>query len=155
FLPDTTVCRAELAQYYESISRIDSGVGRLIDILKKAGKFNDTLIIYISDNGVPFPGAKTTVYEAGLKLPCIVRNPAAKKHGVVNKAFVSWVDITPTILEFAGAKPQQIKNLHGRSFLPVLEQEKPDGWDEVYASHTFHEVTMYYPMRVVRSGNLK
>jgi N-sulfoglucosamine sulfohydrolase len=155
FLPDTPVCRAELAQYYESISRIDQGVGRLIEILKKAGKFEDTLIIYMSDNGVPFPGAKTTVFEPGLNLPCIVRNPAAKKRGVVNEAFVSWVDITPTILDFAGVKGARIKKLHGRSFLPVLEEEKPTGWDEVYASHTFHEVTMYYPMRVVRSGNYK
>ena len=155
FLPDTPTCRAELAQYYESVSRIDSGVGRLIEILKKAGKFDDTLIIYISDNGVPFPGAKTTVYEPGLNLPCIVRNPAAKKRGVVNEAFVSWVDITPTILDFAGVKPARVQKLHGRSFLPILDEEKPNGWDEVYASHTFHEVTMYYPMRVVRSGKHK
>jgi N-sulfoglucosamine sulfohydrolase len=155
FLPDTPTCRAELAQYYESISRVDSGVGRLIEILKNAGKFDDTLIIYISDNGVPFPGAKTTVFEPGLNLPCIVRNPAAKKRGVVNAAFVSWVDITPTILDFARVKPSRAQNPHGRSFLPVLEQEKPDGWDEVYASHTFHEVTMYYPMRVIRSGKFK
>jgi N-sulfoglucosamine sulfohydrolase len=155
FLPDTPTCRAELAQYYESISRVDSGVGRLIEILKKAGKFDDTLIFYISDNGVPFPGAKTTVYEPGLNLPCIVRNPAAKKRGIVCEAFVSWVDITPTILDFAGVKPERVQKLHGRSFLPVLEQKRPDGWDEVYASHTFHEVTMYYPMRVVRSGKYK
>jgi N-sulfoglucosamine sulfohydrolase len=155
FLPDTPTCRAELAQYYESISRVDSGVGRLIEILKKSGKFDDTLIIYISDNGVPFPGAKTTVFEAGLNLPCIVRNPAAKKRAVINEAFVSWVDITPTILDFARVKPARLQKLHGRSFLPVLEKEKPNGWDEVYASHTFHEVTMYYPMRTVRSGNYK
>jgi len=155
FLPDTPVCRAELAQYYESISRIDSGVGRLIEILKGAGKFDNTLIIYMSDNGVPWPGAKTTVYEPGLNLPCIVRNPTAKKRGVVNEAFVSWVDITPTILDYAGVKLKQKPAMHGRSFLPILEQSKPAGWDEVYASHTFHEVTMYYPMRVVRSGKFK
>jgi N-sulfoglucosamine sulfohydrolase len=155
FLPNTPTCRSELAQYYESISRVDSGVGRLIEILKKAGRFDDTLIVYISDNGVPFPGAKTTVYEPGLNLPCIVRNPAAKRRGIVNEAFVSWVDITPTILDFAGVNSARIQKLHGRSFLPVLEQERPQGWDEVYASHTFHEVTMYYPMRVVRSGKYK
>lgn len=157
FLPDTPACRAELAQYYESISRVDSGVGRLVEILTKAGKFDDTLIIYISDNGMPFPGAKTTAYEGGLNLPCIVRNPLAKKRGVVNDAFVSWVDITPTILDFAGAKAAKKAKLQpqGRSFLPILEETKPAGWDEVYASHTFHEVTMYYPMRVVRSGNWK
>jgi N-sulfoglucosamine sulfohydrolase len=155
FLPDTPTCRAELAQYYQSISRIDSGVGRLVEILKKAGKFDNTLIIYMSDNGVPFPGAKTTVFEPGLKLPCIVRNPNTKKHGVVNEAFISWVDIAPTILDYAGVKVPANQKRHGHSFLPILEQTKPAGWDEVFASHTFHEVTMYYPMRVVRSGNFK
>ena len=155
FLPDTPACRAELAQFYESISRVDSGVGRLVEILKASGKWDDTLIVFITDNGVPFPGAKTTVYEPGLKLPCIVRNPAAKHRGVVNEAFISWVDIAPTILDFAGVPSKRAQRMHGRSFLPILEETKPAGWDEVFASHTLHEVTMYYPMRVVRSGNHK
>jgi N-sulfoglucosamine sulfohydrolase len=155
FLPDTLACRAELAQYYESVSRVDAGLGRLIEILKQAGKYDSTLIIYISDNGIPFPGAKTTAYEPGLRLPCIVRNPEAKQRGVVSEALVSWVDITPTILDFAGVRAAGERQLHGRSFLPILAETRPSGWDEVYASHTFHEVTMYYPMRVVRSGRHK
>jgi N-sulfoglucosamine sulfohydrolase len=155
FLPDTPTCRAELAQYYESVSRADAGLGRLIEILKQSGRYDDTLILFVSDNGIPFPGAKTSVYEPSLRLPCIVRNPEAKKHGVVSSAMVSWVDIVPTILEFAGVQPPADQKLHGRSFLPILSEEKPAGWDEVYASHTFHEVTMYYPMRVVRSGKYK
>jgi N-sulfoglucosamine sulfohydrolase len=166
FLPDTPTCRAELAQYYESISRADAGLGRLIQIIKNAGRYDDTLIIYVSDNGMPFPGAKTTLYEAGLRLPCVVRQPYAKKSGVVCHAYVSWVDIAPTILEFAGMKlppsrtnisekQSSATHLHGRSFLSILEQEQPSGWDEIYASHTFHEVTMYYPMRMVRSGPYK
>ena len=83
---------------------------------------------------------------------------------------VSWVDITPTILDFAGIKvpplahtppvaPGNFKNetpgIHGRSFLGILDQESAAGWDEVYASHTFHEITMYYPMRVVRTRTHK
>jgi N-sulfoglucosamine sulfohydrolase len=155
FLPDTPACRAELAQYYESVSRADAGLGRLIQVLKDAGHYDDTLIVFISDNGMPFPGAKTSAYEASLKLPCIVRNPEATKHGVRSNAFVSWVDITPTVLDYAGVKPRTNKPLQGRSFLSVLEKDKPEGWDEVYASHTFHEVTMYYPMRVVRHGRYK
>jgi N-sulfoglucosamine sulfohydrolase len=155
FLPDTPACRAELAQYYESISRADAGLGRLIEILKQAGKYNDTLVIYISDNGMPFPGAKTTAYEPGIRLPCVVRNPYAKKRGVVCGAMVSWVDITPTVLDFAGIDADDAGQLHGRSFLPILGEEQPSGWDEIFASHTFHEVTMYYPMRVARSGRYK
>ena len=155
FLPDTPACRAELAQYYESVSRADDGLGQLIKVLKAAGHYEDTLLIFISDNGIPFPGAKTSTYEPSLRLPCVVRNPSAGKHGIVSEAFVSWVDLVPTILDFADVKPARKTAFHGRSFLPVLEQERPNGWDEVYASHTFHEVTMYYPMRVVRSGQYK
>lgn len=155
FLPDTPACRAELAQYYESVSRVDAGLGRLVEILRQAGKFDETLLVFISDNGIPFPGAKTGAYEPGLRLPCVVRKPRVARRGVVSDALVSWVDITPTILDFADIKLADGENLHGRSFLPILEQEQPAGWDEIFASHTFHEVTMYYPMRVVRSGRYK
>ena len=154
FLPDTPACREELAQYYQSVSRVDQGLGRLVKVLKDAGKWDDTLFIYISDHGIPFPGAKTTVYDPGLKSPCVVRHPGLKRRGVVNGAMVSWVDLTPTILDFARATPKTAR-FHGRSFLPILGEEAPKGWDEVYASHTFHEVTMYYPCRVVRTRRYK
>jgi len=67
---------------------------------------------------------------------------------------ITWADLAPTILDFAGALPDK-PSLHGRSFLSVLEQGKSKGWDEIYASHTFHEITMYYPMRVVRTRRYK
>ena len=104
FLPDTPTCRAELAEYCQSVSRVDQGIGRLVQILKDTGHWDDTLFVFLSDNGVPFPGAKTTVYDAGLNLPCLVRNPAAESRGVRSKALVSWVDIAPTVLEFAGVR---------------------------------------------------
>jgi N-sulfoglucosamine sulfohydrolase len=181
FLPDTPTCRAEIAQYYQSVSRIDQGLGRLFEVLKQAGHWDDTLLIFISDHGIAMPGAKTTVYEGGLRSPCLVRNPMGGQRGTTNDAMISWVDLTPTILDFAGAldasktkvraaileklpRPapgsQQTKDsprgqFHGRSFLSVLEQEHPQGWDEIQASHTFHEIQMYYPMRVVRTRRYK
>ena len=154
YLPDTPVCRQELAKYYGSVQRADSGLVRLIEILKETGRWEDTMIIYISDNGIAFPGAKTTLYEPGMRLPCVVRNPFAKNKGVVTDAMVTWADITPTILDFAGALTGA-SDFHGRSFMKVLEEENPKGWDEIYASHTFHEITMYYPMRVVRTRKYK
>ena len=180
FLPDTPTCRAEIAQYYQSISRVDQGLGRLLQILTESGQWENTLFIYISDHGIAMPGAKTTVYEGGMRSPCIVRNPYNRQRGVVTDAMISWVDLTPTILDFADAIDDggQVENaivrrldtpaagtqqsrasppgrFHGRSFLPVLEQEHVPGWDEVYASHTFHEIQMYYPMRVVRGRRYK
>jgi len=154
YLPDTPECRQELAKYYGSVQRTDSGLVRLMEILKQTGHWDDTMIIYISDNGIAFPGAKTTLYEPGMRLPCVVRNPFAKKKGIATNAMVTWADITPTILDFAGAMPDK-PGFHGRSFLSVLEEQNPVGWDEIYASHTFHEITMYYPMRVVRGRRYK
>jgi N-sulfoglucosamine sulfohydrolase len=126
------------------------------------------------------PGAKTTLYEGGMRSPCLVRNPYNAKRGLTTDAMVSWVDLTPTLLDFAGVlndkgqvrpdvlrqieKPEpgtqvsratQPGQFHGRSFLSVLERESTTGWDEVAASHTFHEIQMYYPMRVVRGRQYK
>ncbi len=152
FLPDSPECRAELAQYCQAVSRIDQGIGRLVEHLKKAGQYDNTVLIYISDNGIAFPGAKTTAYEAGLNLPCIVRTPWQRKKGIACDALVNWADLAPTILDLAGATPTDYE-FHGRSFKPVLEREHVEGWDTTYASHTFHEITMYYPMRMVRGGS--
>jgi N-sulfoglucosamine sulfohydrolase len=154
YLPDTPTCREELVKYYGSVQRADLGLVRLIEILKETGRWEDTLVIYISDNGIAFPGAKTTLYEPGMRLPCVVRNPFSKRKGVVTDAMITWADLTPTILDFAGV-PGGEADFHGRSFLKILDEEHPKEWDEVYASHTFHEITMYYPMRVVRTRRYK
>lgn len=154
FLPDSPECRAELAQYCQAVSRIDQGIGRLVEHLKKAGQYDNTILIYLSDNGIAFPGAKTTVYEPGINLPCIVRTPWQQKRGIACDAMINWADLTPTILDIAGATPRDYE-FHGRSFKSVLDREHVEGWDTTYASHTFHEITMYYPMRVVRERRFK
>jgi N-sulfoglucosamine sulfohydrolase len=148
-LPDTPEVRADLADYYESVHRLDQNVGLLVATLAKLGRDRDTLVLFLSDNGMPFPGAKTTVYDAGLRLPLLIVDPTQKKAGVVSRAMVSWLDILPTVLEWASVP--RPKTLQGRSLLGILDQEDPAGWDEVQASHTFHEVTMYYPMRSIRT----
>lgn len=154
YLPDTRATRMELAQYYESISRLDQGVERLVALLKETGQYDNTVIVYLSDNGAPFPGSKTTLYEPGMKLPLIVKLPKPQKPGLVQEAMVSWADITPTLLDFAGALSDTVYR-QGRSFKSIMEQERVTGWDEVYGSHTLHEVTMYYPMRVLRERRYK
>lgn len=153
FLSDIPEVRAELAQYYQSISRLDRGVGRLMDILKACGKYDNTLIIYISDNGAAFPASKTTLYDPGMRLPCLVKEPFAGREGTSTDALITWLDLMPTILDYAGvALPAS--PLHGASFRQALES--PEGWrEEIYAAHSFHEVTNYYPMRIIRSKKYK
>ena len=154
YLPDTPECRLEIAQYYQSVHRLDQGLGKLLEILESTGHWNDTLILYLSDNGIAFPGAKTNLYDPGMQLPLVVRDPFSKDRPSVTNAMVNWTDLTPTILDFAGALPSKYR-FHGRSFLDVLRGTRADDRDHVFASHTFHEVTMYYPMRVLRTRKHK
>ena len=154
YLPDSKASRAELAQYYEAVSRLDQGVGRLVDYLKATGQYDNTLIVYLSDNGAPFPGSKTNLYEPGMRLPCIIKLPKPQKRGFVQDAMVAWVDITPTLLDFAGVDVTKAPR-QGHSFKTIIEQENVTGWNEVYGSHSLHEITMYYPMRVLRERRYK
>lgn len=156
FLPDTPEVRAELAQYYQSIARLDRGIGRLMDILTQQGVYDNTVIIYISDNGAAFPQSKTTLYDPGMRLPCIVRSPLhTGNHGGACDALITWADITPTILDLAGWSGDTDR-FFGNSIAPVLDHSSPNDWrDEIYAAHTFHEITNYYPMRVVRTKRYK
>jgi N-sulfoglucosamine sulfohydrolase len=181
WLPNTPAARAEWAMYYQAITRADQGVGRLVQRLKEAGQWENTVFIYTADNGAAMPGSKTTLYEPGMKLPLVVRAPGLKERNVQRNAMISWVDLTPTILDFAGVKevlaPPVVQGepedaprnprvaerakqkvpyvFHGRSFRPTLDAEPKEGWTSAYASHTFHEIQMYYPMRVVRGERYK
>lgn len=176
FLPDTPECRGELAQYYQSVTRTDKALGALVAALKEAGRYDNTMIVFTADHGMAFPGAKTTVYEAGLHVPFVVRAPGAEG-GKANDAMISHADITPSLLDAAGgydaakrapkallevAQPgvgenagKKITRYHGRSWLGLLGKERGEGWDELMASHTFHEIQMYYPMRAVRDRRYK
>lgn len=154
FLPDNAATRGEVAEYYEATHRLDQGVGFFLDMLRETGQLDSTLVVFLSDNGMPFPNAKTNLYDAGARLPLLVRSPGQTKRGLVNEAMVSWVDLLPTFADWAGAKLPPYP-VHGRSFLPVLEQARPEGWDRVFLSHTFHEITMYYPMRGMRTRQYK
>ncbi|HJZ90286.1 MAG TPA: sulfatase/phosphatase domain-containing protein, partial [Gemmataceae bacterium] len=97
--------------------------------------------------------AKTTLYDSGIHLPLVISSPKQKARGVVNHAMASWTDIAPTVLDWAGAKPAPA--MADKSLLPILEQEDAKDRDTVFASHQFHEITMYYPMRVVRTRTHK
>lgn len=152
-LPDNAEVRRDLAEYYQSVTRLDRGVGLLLKALEESGQFENTLIIFLSDNGIPFPGAKTTLYEAGVHLPFIVAGPSVPR-GRVNQALVSWVDVTPTILDWCQAKGPSYK-LPGKSILPVLTDDAGTGWDTVFGSHQMHEITMMYPMRSITTRTHK
>ncbi len=151
-LPDADDVRGDLAEYYMSVARLDFNVGLVRKVLDETKTADTTLICFFSDNGIPFAGAKSNLYDAGVHLPMIVVKPG-QKPGVVNDMMVSFTDLAPTVLDWCGlSKPDAMP---GKSFLPFVEAAPQEGWDEVYGSHQFHEVTMYYPMRMVRTAKYK
>ena len=159
FLPDTPAARQEWADYLQAINRLDQGVGRLLDLIAETGHDKDTLVIFMSDNGPPFPGAKTSHYEAGVRLPLLIRQPEKDYEPGPCDALVTWADILPTVLSFTGSPapdPATGYKLHGRSvFEWVKNPANPDFIGHVLLSHTFHEIQMYYPMRTVLDGRYK
>jgi N-sulfoglucosamine sulfohydrolase len=154
FLTDLPEVRQELADYYRSVHRLDRGVGMVLDALAAEGLEGDTLVVFLSDNGAPFLNSKTTLYDAGVHLPLIVRKPG-QRAGVANPNLVSFTDILPSFLDLAGLAPDPGQR-RGRSLLPILETDTLlPGWDRVFGSHTFHEVTNYWPTRFLRTPRYK
>jgi N-sulfoglucosamine sulfohydrolase len=151
FLPDHPAVRCELAAYYQSISRLDQGIGMAVDALEAAGRAEDTLIVVMSDHGMPFPGAKGSSFDSGHRCPLILVRQG--KASVRCDALVNWCNIAPTVLEWCGVEGPE--GLPERSLLPILDEAHPVGWEETFFSHSFHEVTNYYPYRVLRGRKYK
>ena len=147
----------EFSEYYRSISRLDQGIGLILESLKASGLEDNTLVIFLSDNGPPFLNSKTTLYDPGVRLPFIVRNPKATVKGIENPNMVSYVDIFPTLLDWTGKTQHAPSGLAGQSIFPILEKFNLDpAWkDHVFGSHTFHEVTNYWPTRFLRTRRYK
>lgn len=163
FLSDIPLVRQEIAEYFRAINRMDQGVGLILDALERAGLTDSTMVLFISDNGPPFINSKTTLFDAGVRLPFLLRAPGLTPPGLTNNNMISWVDILPTFLDWAGhgdirrlIDTKDAPRRQGRSILPVIAAEAMQpGWDRVFGSHTFHEVTNYWPTRYMRDSQYK
>jgi len=160
FIPNTSAAREDIAAQYTTLSRLDQGVGLILSELEASGHADDTLIIYTSDNGIPFPSGRTNLYEPGLAVPMIIASPHnSESNHCRSDALVSLLDITPTILDwFNVAYPnytlpenKSLVQLLGKSLLPLLTADNQNAFDKIYGSHSLHETTMYYPMRTIRT----
>ncbi len=100
-LPDTPEVREDLRLYYDEIGRLDLYVGKVVAKLESQGVTDNTLILFISDNGRPFPRDKTSLYDGGIRTPWIVRWPEKIAAGNTTDALVSSVDIAASFLELA------------------------------------------------------
>ncbi|HSW45129.1 MAG TPA: sulfatase [Phycisphaerae bacterium] len=150
FLPDLPDIRTELAQYCSSVRRADDTVGAVLKALHESGQEPRTLVMFLSDNGMPFPFAKANCYPNSTRTPWIVRWPGRVKAGAVDREhLISGLDFMPTVIEAAGIA--QPKPMDGLSFLPLLRGDDQAGRDLVFTQ--FHHIhgKNPLPMRCVQS----
>jgi len=136
FLPDLPEIRREVAQYLSSSRRADDVFAAVLEELDAAGVADDTLVIFLSDNGMAFPYAKTNCYLHSTKTPWLVRWPGRVAAGSVDDThFVEGIDITPTILDALGLPVPD--GVDGRSHVGVLTGATEDDRDRIVT--VFHE----------------
>jgi len=149
FLPDLPEVRREMAEYHGSVRRCDDTVGAVLRALGDAGAEPDTLVMFLSDNGMAFPFSKTNCYLHSTRTPWMVRWPGVVEPGRVDSEhFVSGIDFMPTALEAAGLPLPE--GMDGASFVPLLRGERQEGRDRVFTQ--FHEnwARNRFPMRCVQ-----
>lgn len=151
--PTPEAVRRTNALFYDCVARVDAGMGLLMDELKAAGLANNTLVIFLGDNGAPVRRGKTTSYEMGVQVPLIVRWPGRARAGLVRDELVTMVDVMPTVLEAAEvAVPGR---LGGRPLQPLLAGEKAPWREFLFTEMNFHAANMYWPQRTARDDRYK
>ncbi len=140
FLPDLPEISEEMAQYASSVRRADDVVGATLRALKESGEEANTVVIFLSDNGMPFPFGKWDVYMQSTRTPLLIRWPGRIEPGKDDEHYITSVDLMPTILEYAGIEATHA--MDGRSLVPLLEDRPVDDWrDFVVTAH--YEAILY------------
>src|SRR5437762_1016697 len=130
-----------MRDYLATIQSVDDNVGRLLAFLDRSGLARDTIVIYTSDQGF-FLGDhglfdKRFMYEESLRMPFLVRWPAAIKAGTRSDAIALNVDFAPTFLEAAGIPVPA--DMQGRSLLPILRGRAPSDWRTSMYYRYYHD----------------
>jgi N-sulfoglucosamine sulfohydrolase len=150
-LPDTPETRRDMAAFKQSARSLDHGVGAILSVLDEQDLADDTLVIFTTDHGVPFPGAKATLTDRGLGVLLIMRGPGGFHGGRVSDAMVSQVDLFPTVCELLELEAPAW--LQGRSLMPLLRRDADEVHEAIFAELTFHAA--YEPQRAVRTRRFK
>lgn len=148
FFPDRPEIRLALADYLAEIEWADKAIGKMIDIVKEKKLLDNTIIVFTSDNGMPFPRAKATLYDAGAKMPMIISWPGhiPASRSISNPA--SLIDLAPTFLAFAGIDIPD--DMTGRSLKNVLLSDK----NGTVKNERKFVVTAFEKHTLCREGNL-
>ena len=152
-LADTPGTRKDLALYYDAIGRMDDQIGLVLAELERRKLGDSTLVVFLSDNGAPFPREKGTLYDSGTRTPLILSWPGHIRAGsVYDRGLVTTVDLAATILELAGAaRPEAMQ---GESFGAMLTQPGSyAGRPYVFSERNWHDCDEH--QRAVRTRRFK
>ncbi|NLT71191.1 MAG: sulfatase [Verrucomicrobiaceae bacterium] len=150
--PDTPAVRADYQNYYDEITRLDHFVGDVLDELDKQNIADNTLVLFISDNGRPFPRDKTTLYDSGIKTPMLVRWPDRIAPGSVCPRLVSSVDLAKTFLHLAEIEKPGI-TFEGIDLTSLFTEPLAPVRDYVFAEKNWHDYEDH--ARAVRNERYK
>jgi arylsulfatase A-like enzyme len=140
-----------MAAFKASARSLDQGVGRVLNALHAAGMVDNTLIVFTTDHGLAFPGAKGTLYDRGTGAMLIMRGPAGFLGGKVVDQLVSHIDLYPTFCELAGIDTPEFAQ--GCSLMPMMRGESPRVREAVFTELTYHAA--YDPTRAIRTPRWK
>lgn len=135
-LPDLPGVRQDLAKYLQEVEHLDEDVQTVLDLLQQRGFAENTLVIFIGDNGMAMPHGKGYLTDPGLNTPCIVRWPGVVKPGQKAHNLLSGEDFTPTMLDAAGVTPP--KSMSGISFLKQLRGQPFEPRKHIFAERGPH-----------------
>ncbi|WP_290797444.1 sulfatase family protein [Flavihumibacter sp. UBA7668] len=137
-LVDMPGTRQDIASYYNEIYRLDQYVGKLLKVLKEKGVLENTLVLFVTDNGRPFPGSKTLLYDRGVQSPLLLYWPdGIAKPGAVSDALISSIDLAPTFCELAGVSASH--QFQGRSFAGLLNKPDQRFRNYVFLEQNWHD----------------
>ncbi len=148
FLPDLPLIRKELSWYYNSVRRLDDTFGAVMNALEEAGLRDNTLVAFLSDNGMAVPFAKCNAYLASTRTPWLVRWPGVAKEGATCSELMSGIDFLPTALNAIGMPA--LDGVDGQSFVPLLRGEKQEGREHVFTQIDSKAGGAATPMRCVQ-----
>lgn len=150
FLSDLPEVKLEIAEYYTSVYRCDQTVGAILKALEESGFSKNTIVMFISDNGMSFPFSKSNCYLNSNKTPWIIRWPGEVASGSIDSThFISGIDYMPTILH--ALHLPEVPGMDENSFLPLLKGQKQDKRQAVYTQFNKIFAGNKYPMRCVQT----
>lgn len=150
---DTWETRKSRARYYTDITKMDENFGKLLRSLDQLNLSNNTIVVFLSDQGPQWPFAKWTLYDDGVQVPMLVHWKGKVEPGGKSDAMVSLVDLLPSFVELAGGKAPE--DIDGKSFLPVLTGDTDTHRKKVFATHTGDGEMNRSPSRMLRTNRYK